>query len=646
MNLFSANPGATQQELKRKVLLLGSTPLNSHLAQELLSLGFSEVIQETSLLDSSQSNNTIRVDDLLNNFKKNHPLENVELWVHPGISNWAEKSELPITAQALDIQCLTPTAKTLSLFSNKLSFFNEAEKAKIPLLLLSPDPLTHRREVERFIEKHLLSPPFLIRSALGGGRYGIYTVHSTRGLSHEFDLWLEQLRNHVGETLLFIERSPDSARRMILPFARFHDGSIFYFPTVDGSLHTQHQTLVEICPAPGMDQSVIQKIQRWTQALANQIHYVGVGSFEFLIENDEAWLVDGSARLNTSFVLWEQQSNTHALHWQLATYLNEKPPLNLIPPPSSGEDSQSSQGFRIACRILAEDPLRQLPRPGVISELSIPQNSYTELSSLQIPKTISWKGQGLLALITAQGSSYSQSLNKMLKNLQELWIAGSLQTNERFLHETLTHPWIQEGWFHERYLDEEFIPQVQPSPELLQIFAMIGELLSPPHAVNSPPLKSRWAIGDRWAPDPSSPLQCDWVSSPKIWQLADSLALSGVLQIQKQHCPVHAFPISVNPHKWQIRIGHWTRLVRNVPLPATGKSSPQALALVAGQIHSLLFKAPTQIPAHTPFAIIESLGKLVPHAAPFEVTLKQWLVHPEEIVHQGQDLAEIEKNIS
>jgi len=55
--------------------------------------------------------------------------------VHPGVSAWADRSELSGVCQELGLELVSPAARIVSLFGNKLNLLLEAEKAKIPHLV-------------------------------------------------------------------------------------------------------------------------------------------------------------------------------------------------------------------------------------------------------------------------------------------------------------------------------------------------------------------------------------------------------------------------------------------------------------------------------------------------------------------------------
>lgn len=563
--------------------------------------------------------------------------------IHPGTSIWAERPELGTVAQEFGLDVICPSARAVSSFANRLTFLGEAERLGIPHLVLSFDPIQSVREVEGLMNRLQRRFPFVLKSVKGGSQSGIIVVHEPGDLDRRLGLWLEQLRMSVGEAILFAERYLEGARYVSVPFARFRDGSLKIFPFVDASLLCRNKKVVEFCPAQGVDAEVQAQIQGWTEKLLDHFNFVGVGSLEFLIDSSRAFLIEGLARLNTGFQLWEKVEGSSAVAWQLATL-----EARAIPPKAS-----SPWQSGVSVRLYAEDPLLQLPQPGWIHELSEKQHwklpgaeailSWGIQAGQEVPPT----GTGLLGILSVGAQDRRQAITVARGVLDELWVCGSLQTNERFLSELLLHPWIREGMFHAGFIDEEFIPEVRPAPEMLQIFAALAA-----EASDSWDPSNRWAVGDQWVKAAREALE--WVGDPPVRWLRPGRAttdagapplsgLSGWVRLPDgrtvRFC---AFPVSQD--KWQIRVGAWMISIRRAQVSAGAKRVPprKLLSLVSGKVHAMLYREGAIVPAHEALIVVESLRVLVPHALPVDVRIGRWKVLPEADVYAGQELAEFE----
>ncbi|HAR42680.1 MAG TPA: hypothetical protein DCS07_08655 [Bdellovibrionales bacterium] len=430
-----------------------------------------------------------------------------------------------------------------------------------------------------------------------------------------------------------------------MPFARSRAGELIFFPPIDCSLQARSRKIVEICPAHhvagGLDPEVEFKIKKWAQLLLEHSRFTGLGSLEFLIDGSRAYLTDGKARLASSYHLWERVSGNSAVHWQLAMLKNAS--IESV----VSEKKADPWPTGVAVHLLAEDSLLQLPQSGFVAEISDRRNwsfpgSEAELW-LNIAKNteLSSPQHGKLGSLYVVGQDLLQTLSiaRGIMNT-DIWIAGALQTNERFVSELLEHPWVRAGIFHTGFVDQEFTPRLRP--EWVNLFASL--CASHPDVARAVLPGTRWIVGDQWAkPDPAA---IQWIGEPR--QFRKSLGFPGVsgqiLLPDGQQVSVCAYPIApIALRRWQVRIGPWVLNTKLIPPSTPGVSRvPKLLALVPGRIHSLLYRPGSVVGAHDTSLIIESLGYLVPHASPKDFRVLHWKVETDQIVCSGQELAEIE----
>src|SRR5690606_27804498 len=124
--------------------------------------------------------------------------------LHPGTGPWADRPEVAMLGQELGWNVISPAARVLGLFSNRLNFLYEAERLGIPHLVMSFEPIHSLREIQRLVrdlsENRESSPsaragefPLVLKSVRGAsGAIGIKAIHRMDDLEWELPLWLEQ----------------------------------------------------------------------------------------------------------------------------------------------------------------------------------------------------------------------------------------------------------------------------------------------------------------------------------------------------------------------------------------------------------------------------------------------------------------------
>ena len=637
-----------------KVLVLGERHVTEIIAKELNRQGLEPVFSDFNgsgmafdrIPAPSDPNALSQLKKLFMQFQEHagKPGAGTSHSVHPGVSVWAERAEFPLIAQELGLIPICPPVRVLSLFSNKLNLLQEADRLGIPHLVMSFDPIQSIREIEALIKRNKGRFPFILKSLRGGGGFGCFVLTGPEDLEKRVPLWIEQLRHNFGEAMLFAERYAGSSRHIFVPFARFRDGKFQSFPTVDASLQNRYRKIVEFSPPEGLEESIGRSLQDWTEKLADQCAFVGVGGLEFLVDGPKAYLVEGIARLNTSFHLWEQMAGTSAVAWQLATLgiHHEKAVLPKIAP-------ERSYPAGVALRLYAEDPVFQLPQPGFVHEISekkewnLPGSRVELCLSLQ-PGTHLGEGYtGILGSIFVGAKDRKEALTIARGILDELWISGSLSTNERYLSELLNHPWIQENMFYAGYSEEEFIPEIRPPVGILELAVSI---CAQHFGVAGGPEK--WIGGDQWVTPKISP---QWAEGPVSFSTHGRLnernhfdlpGISGKVELPEgPKVRVEAFPITKD--KWQVRVGRWVMAVRRVVKSDVNhevrKGERKLLAQANGRVHSILFRENSPISAHESVLILDCLGVLVSHALPLDAKITKWKIATRDTVHAGQELA-------
>lgn len=625
--------------MREKVLIFGpARGVTLRIASQLKDAGLDPLVPGLSddrLPKLSDRNAALKMGELLKSYSGQVQ------WLHPGLSAWAERPELPTLGTQAGMSVIAPSSKVLSLFGNKLTLFEKGEEMGIPNLVIDPEPMHSLREIEKFVRSRRQKFPFILKTAKGGSRFGLTAFHEATELEAKLPLWLEQIRNSCGEVILFAERYLEGSRLISVPFARFIDGRSRVFPLIDASLQCRHRKVIEFCPAPSIHEEIEKQIIEWTQKLAQHCGYVGVGALEFLIDSGRAFLIGGTPRLHAAFHLWEKVAGTQAVAWQLACLQGGS--ATIVPAVQPDKKWQST----IALRLYAEDSILQLPQPGIVQQLSEQRNWNFSIGEAELDlmveagENVSPGEQGWIGTLWV-GSTERPQVSKLAQGvLDQLWIAGSLQTNERFLAELLQHPWVREGMFHTGFIDEEFLPALRAPAELIRLFASVLE------AQGEGRPGYRWAVGDQWVKTDADLV--DWVGEPKVWnQVQDGITLSGIsgeLRITDgRQLRVCAYPLAEG--RWQVRLGSWVMTVRRAPGKSVGKATekpkPRISSLIPGKVHSILYRDGATVQAHEPILIVESLGMLIPHALPVDVRIDRWKVLPEQNVHAGQELAEFQ----
>jgi pyruvate carboxylase len=630
------------------ILVLGEGALALQIRDDLISLGLYTLMVSDLGLDPNDSelprvtdlDAAVRFREIFNRFRQRDEVEPFDhIWVHPGVTLWGERPELEGWARQSGLFAITSSAKNLQLFWNMHQALDLAKSIGVPTLVVSDEPVTSVREIEASIrklgEEGRAGFPLVMKSAYRvRGGYATRVLRNLDELNEWVPIWMNQVQEACGATLLFFERFLESARCYVQPFARRKDGHVEFFPVIDGSLMFEGKNWVEVCPAQTLDDEIRGKIEDYSRRFLNASEFVGVGNLVFLSNGIDAFFTEALGRINFGYRLWESVARTKAVQWQIHILA---PALLASHPEVNGSGRAPDSGIcGINLKLYAEDTWLKIPHPGMVHEVSFKTewNEGDFEGSLVwdvVPgQNVDWKSSGALGQVTLFSTSWSKALKCARKILSEIWISGSIQTNERFLFELLSHPWVEESMFYTGFVDDEFIPKQAPESVWLKY---ISEAL----AEVTPLLKTD--EGFLWMNHrlPAPEKQLSWTQRVEFWGGFHKGVKGFFLSESGKLERICVYPI--HDRRFVVRIQNWFFSVRR-----SEKGRPlQLMALTSGRIHSIFYKENSVVPSRQTIVILESHQNLISHRLPVPVKIKKLKVRAEDEVLAGQELAEIER---
>lgn len=554
-------------------------------------------------------------------------------FIHPGLSFWADRPEFPQLVSGFGFFPICPSARALSLSLNKLNVMIEAEAAGIRHLVLALDPLSSLREIEALLDRTGERFPIVLKSLKSAQGHGIQVVTSIEHLREIVPVWFEQLSRRYGEASVLVEKCPPTARHLVVPFAADAGRFLEIFAVMDASLQTRWRRMIQFLPATDLGAEVEKELRDSVKKWVDHLGFSGLGSIEFLVDGSHVYLIDANGRMNAAFPLWEELSGVHSVEWQLAS-------LGQLPVPEQ-KKTPPLYGAGISLRFYAEDPVRQIPCPGRVRELTEPQVFLDEgsrsiwmtryASGMEVP----WTSTGVIGELFVFAGDRKAALAAARVSIRKIWIAGAIQTNRRFLLEHLEHPFVRENLIHAGFTDEDFVPAGFPDLDIVTEMVSLAASLFAPTSVAGP---DRWVVGRQWiTPDPAR--------VPKLAR-RDDFDATGISGETLGGTRFLFEPIA-SGDRWLVHYETWTIGLRRIRAGGTAvQAAPtklrKILALAPGRIHALLRHPGELLAPRDRVCMLESIGILVPHAVPIAARLIEWKVAPGEIVEAGRELAVLE----
>ena len=374
--------------------------------------------------------------------------------IHPGYGFLSEQAAFAEACAAANIKFIGPTPEHLSLFGDKARARQAAINAEVPVLA-GIDRAISLAEAEAFFDEH---PGGIILKALaGGGGRGTRAVTSKAELAEAFERCQSEARAAFGIEDVYVEVFLPRARHVEVQILGDEQGAITHLGERECSAQRRNQKVVEIAPAPALDEGLRQRIIDAAVRFASREGYQSLGTFEFLVNAvdgaQEFVFIEANARLQVEHTVTEEVTGVDLVQSQMLVAQGRTlADLSLDTP-------VPLRGFAIQARVNMETLKSDgtvLPASGVLSAYEPPSGPGVRTDGFGYAGyQTSTAFDSLLAkvIVASRGPDFAVACAKTVRALAEFRIEG-LSANTGFLMNLIEHPDFVAGSIHTRWVDE------------------------------------------------------------------------------------------------------------------------------------------------------------------------------------------------
>ena len=357
--------------------------------------------------------------------------------IHPGYGLLSENDTFAKRIEEEGLIFIGPGHKAISIMGDKAKAKREMEKIGVPCI---PGYQGTDQSDKKFIESAKeIGYPLLIKASRGGGGRGMRIVESEEEMKSALDMARKESLSAFGSEELILEKLILNPRHIEIQVIADQFGKSLYLGERDCSIQRRHQKIVEEAPSDVLDNELREKFGKTAIEIAKSIHYVGVGTVEFLLDEDKNfYFMEMNTRLQVEHTVTEMVTGIDLVEKQFE--IAKGLPLELE------QDLTLFRGHSIEVRLYAEDP----------------DNDF----SPQTGKVVLWKeaeGEGIridnglfsgihitpfydpmIAKIISWGKNREQARLILIKALLETNLFG-IKTNKEFLLNILQNRKFIEG---------------------------------------------------------------------------------------------------------------------------------------------------------------------------------------------------------
>jgi len=346
------------------------------------------------------------------------------------------------------LRFIGPDPASLAMFGDKVRARAFAQSLQVPVIPGTQAALSSVDEALAFADE--VGYPVMLKAAAGGGGRGMRAVERAGEMADAFARCQGEALAAFGDAAVFLERRIARPRHIEVQVLGDGHGNVVHLRERDCSVQLRNQKVVEVAPAPNLDDALRQRILDDALKLARAARYENAGTVEFLVDPQAGrhYFIECNPRIQVEHTITEQVMGVDLVEAQFRVAAGESlADLGLPDQAAVG----GPRGYAIQARIVATgagmlSAYREPSGPGV----RVDACGYVGLAP---PPQF----DPLLAkLITQSNSSgsFASAVDRSLRALDEFLIAG-VPTNIAQLRAILSAPAFRAGDARTTLLAEE-----------------------------------------------------------------------------------------------------------------------------------------------------------------------------------------------
>ena len=367
--------------------------------------------------------------------------------IHPGVGFLSENAEFAEIVEAHNIVFIGPKAEHIRCMGDKIEAKITAQKLGIPLVPGSEGDIINFEHAKKEAKK--VGYPVLIKAASGGGGRGMKVALTEEELESAFTAAKSEAKAAFGDDRVYIERYLQNPRHIEVQIIADQFGNTVHLGERECSIQRRHQKVIEEAPSPAIDEIARDKIGTIASNAVSEMRYLGLGTIEFLYENNEFFFIEMNTRLQVEHPITEAITGKDLVREQIMIAAGL--------PLSFKQSDIKIKGHAIECRINAEDPKTFVPSPGKITQFHSPSGLGIRVeacvySGYVVPPYY----DSLIAKLIVHGDNRSHCILRLKQALKEIVIEPISTTIE--LHKNILDTKVMdEGSYDIRWLETELL---------------------------------------------------------------------------------------------------------------------------------------------------------------------------------------------
>ena len=375
--------------------------------------------------------------------------------LHPGYGFLSESAVLARACAEAGLVFIGPDPEALERLGDKLVARALARDLDIPVLA-GTQGATDLARAQAFLAGLGEGGAVMIKAVAGGGGRGMRPVADAAALEEAMTRSRSEAEAAFGNGDLYLEQFMPRARHVEVQILGDARGAVAVLGDRDCSLQRRHQKILEIGPAPHLDDALRRALSEDARRLGEAVAYRGAGTIEFLVGEDGSYaFIEANPRLQVEHTVTEEVTGLDIVALQIAVARG----ATLADMGLSADTIPPARGFCIQARLNMESMTASgeaRPAGGQITLYEPPTGPGIRVDGFGYTGyRTSPRYDSLLAKVIVHGRQpgLEAALAKTARALHRFRIEG-VATNSGFLQALLARPEMRGGHWHTGLIGE------------------------------------------------------------------------------------------------------------------------------------------------------------------------------------------------
>jgi acetyl/propionyl-CoA carboxylase alpha subunit/acetyl-CoA carboxylase carboxyltransferase component len=380
--------------------------------------------------------------------------------IHPGYGFLAERADFARRCAEAGVTFVGPDVAHLELFGDKARARAAAVAASVPVIRGLDHPVT-LDEARAFFATLGTGGAMIIKAVAGGGGRGTRAVLAADEIEPAFARCQSEAGAAFGRADVYVEEFIPRARHIEVQILGDREGHVAHLGERECSIQRRFQKIVEVAPAPGLDEGLRRNIIDAAVRFAKSVRYSNLGTFEFLVDISGRpgaapfVFIEANARLQVEHTVTEAVTGIDLVQTQIRLAQG----VTLAQMGLDRESVATPRGYAIQARvnmetIEADGSVR--PSGGTLTVYEAPSGPGVRTDGFGYAGyRTSGAFDSLLAKVITHSPSpdFSATVGRAARAVGEFRLEG-VSTNIPFLQAILAHPDFAKAAVHTRWVDD------------------------------------------------------------------------------------------------------------------------------------------------------------------------------------------------